>query len=121
MTDEIIRRDVPWREKSRAMKVLVVALSASWIAVLVTGLVVSGIEIVALGQPSDPTPIYNHAHGIKNGIRYFTDAQDWSYSIARPALIASFALCALLATAYESLRRADYNRRKRALFDGIET
>jgi hypothetical protein len=103
------------------MKLLIVLLSASCIAVLVTGLIVGGIEIVALGQPRNPTPIYNHAHGIKSGIRYFTDRQELFYSIARPALITSFALCVLLAIAYESLRRADYNRRKQALFDSIET
>jgi hypothetical protein len=121
MPNEIIRQDVPWREKPRAMKVLIVVLSASCTAVLVTGLIVGGIEIVALGQPSVPTPIYNYAHGIKSGIRYFTDAQEWFYSIARPALITSFALCVFLAAAYEFLRRADYNRRKQALFDRVVT
>jgi hypothetical protein len=120
MPNEIVRRDVPWREKSRAMKIVFVFLSVSCIAVLVTGVIVGEIEIVALRQPSDPTPIYNHAHGIKSGIRYFTDSQELFYSIARPALITSFALCVLLVFAYESLRRADYNRRKQALLDRAE-
>jgi hypothetical protein len=121
MTDEIVRYDVPWREKSRAMKILVVFLSASFIAVLATGLIVGGIETVALRQPSDPTPIYNHAHGIKSGIRYFTDSQELFYSIAHPALIASFVSSVLLVLAYESLRRAGYNRRIQAALGRTKT
>jgi hypothetical protein len=92
----------------------------SFVAALAAGLVVGGIETVALRQPGELTPIYLHPHAIESVVRYFTDFQEHLYSIAKPTMVASFVLCGLLAAAYEMLRRADYNRRKRELLDSVE-
>jgi hypothetical protein len=119
MADGMIRRDVPWREKTSAMKVLAVLLLASWLAFVVSMLVAGGIETVALKQPENPTPIYSHAHQIKCGIRYFTDTQEGLYSLAKPTMITGFALFVLFGAAYEMLRRADYNRRKSVFFHRV--
>jgi hypothetical protein len=120
MTGEMILRHLPWRDKPPALKILVVLLLMSFVAALAAGLIVGGIETVALGQPSAPMPIYPHPHALKSVVRYFTDSQEHLYLVAKPIMVASFALCVLLAAAYEMLRRADYNRRKRELLDRVE-
>jgi hypothetical protein len=117
---QIIRHSVSWREKSLAMKMLAVLLLASWIGALISGLIVGGIQVAALGQPNIPTPLYKHAHEIKGVVRYFTDTQERLYSIAFPTLMVNFSLGVLLTFAYEGRRRADHNRRKKAFFDQIE-
>ena len=121
MADEIIRRDLPWREKPLAMKVFAILLTSAWMTGTVSMLVLGGIETVAQKQPKNPTSIYIHAHKLKCGIRYFTDTQERFFSLAMPMMIAGLTLFVSFGAGYEMLRRADYNRRLQGSFDHVGT
>lgn len=115
MTGELFPRDTAWRDKPLAMKVVLVLLTASFVVALCAGLVVGGIETMALGQPSEPTPIYTHAGDAKSVGHHFSDIQEWLYALARPILIATIALFVLLAAAHDIMRRGYEDRCKEGL------
>jgi hypothetical protein len=116
MTGELFPRDTTaWRDKPLAMKVVLVLLVASFAVALCAGLVVGGIETMALGQPSRPAPIYAHADDVRSIGRHVSDIQEWLYALARPILIATIALFVLLAAAHDIMRRGYDDRHKESL------
>jgi hypothetical protein len=118
-SDAIIRRDVPWREKSSAMRIFGALNSACWLISLASLVVLGGIETVAWNQPKQPIGVYQHPYQIKGNIRYLTDAQAKMGEIFHPALIVFFVLGGCAAAGYETARQRDYNRRKQAFFDTV--
>jgi hypothetical protein len=119
MSDGIIPRDVPWRERSLALRTFGALYLSCWIVSMASLLVLGGIETVALKQPKEPTGIYQHPYEVKSSIRYLTDLQDQIHGVAHPVLIVFFVLGACAAAGYEIVRRREYDRRKQAFFDKV--
>ena len=80
---------------------------------LSAGLLIGGIETMALEQPDSSALNYPHAHGTRSLV--YDVNREWLYTLARPVLIASIALFVLLASTYDVMRRTDDEQRKRGL------
>jgi hypothetical protein len=109
--DAMLQRRLRWSEQSLITQIVIVAFMTSFAVTAIALLTASCIEIVVLQQPDVPTSVYQHAHGLKGVVRYFSHAQEQAYSVARPIMIAGFVVSAILAATSHFLLRADYNRR----------
>jgi hypothetical protein len=79
--------DLPWHEKSKSMKILTV------VGMLAFGIAIPCLFIVGGTEQMSSTvadSVYRHPHLIKGKIRFFTDRQEFLYSIARPVMGPAF-------------------------------
>jgi hypothetical protein len=98
------------------MRILALASILAWTIFMVSLLIVGWIETAALTQPSNATSLYLYPREVKGVIRFFTEHQEAIYSVAKPSMLPSFLVTAILFGLYNSLdRRAKRRRVERIL------
>src|SRR2546422_411047 len=93
---KIFRSTRSWHELSTPLKVLRVSAITGWAIGLVSLLTVGGIETAALSQPTIADSTFHHPHDIKGQIRYFSEREERIYLIAKPMMIGSLGVIAVL-------------------------
>jgi hypothetical protein len=110
-----------WQELSPWMRALRVSLFISWAVAMISMCTVGGIEAVALRQPKIADALFVHPHGIKGGIRFFTDRQEEIYAVAKPLMIASWAVAFAFGVVLVRIEESWRKRKLQDLLDHVAT
>jgi hypothetical protein len=99
-----------WRELPPWMKLLRSGAVVGWSIFMGSLVTVGAIETAALRQPAVADAHFNHPHDIKGTVRFFSDRQEQVYVVAKPLMLGSFAVSAVL---FGSCKRLEESREKR--------
>jgi hypothetical protein len=120
-TRSILKIKLRWREFSFAMKALCILAILSCCIFGALLLTVGYIETVALSQPLVADAMFRHPHEVKGAIRFFTDRQEYIYSVSKPAMLGAFLTSAILSYAYTSRYRRLEDERRKEIMDKVAT
>ena len=77
---------IPWREISREMRLLRVAVVVMFAVSMAATLATGYIEHVAMEQPAEASPAYGYPLHVKDTVRYLTARQSEIYGLAAPVM-----------------------------------
>jgi hypothetical protein len=109
----------PWRELSTWTKALHVIAIAGWVVAIASLSTVGCIETAALKQPTIANSEFYHPHNIKGIIRYFNSYQERIYLLAKPIMIGSFVVTAVLFGLLNHLDRRWEREKKQELLNRL--
>lgn len=110
-----------WREISREMRLLRIAVVVMFVASLGATLTSGYIEHVAMEQPATPSSEYGYPIQLKDTVRYLTARQSDVYRMTAPVMRWGISILVLLAGLHVLLdNRAKEAARRRRLHEMLE-
>jgi len=88
---------MPWRDISREMRLLRVAVVAMFVVSVAATLTSGYIEHVAMEQPAAPSPEYGYPIHLKDTVRYLSARQSDVYRMTAPVMRWGISVLVLLA------------------------